>query len=60
MMKDHSGRQHPLNLRPGEVVMYESAVCAHSRPRPLQASSHYTNLFMRFRPAGWTFSYEED
>lgn len=38
--------------------MYESAVCAHARSKPLQGS-HYTNLFMRFRPAGWTFSYDE-
>ncbi len=56
-MADLQGTVHPLNLRPGEFVMYESAVCAHARPWPLRGS-HYTNLFMRFRPAGWTFSYE--
>lgn len=57
-MADHSGNVHTLNLQPGELVMYESAVCAHARPRPLQGS-HYTNLFMRFRPKGWTFSYDD-
>jgi hypothetical protein len=57
-MADLHGKVHPLNLKPGEFVMYESASCAHARPNPLQGS-HYTNLFMRFRPRGWTFSYEE-
>lgn len=53
-MTDHSS----LTQTPRQFVMYESAVCAHARSRPLQGS-HYTNCFLRFRPAGWTFSYDE-
>ena len=56
-MKDHAGKLHSLHMKPGEVVIYESATCAHQRSRPLPAGGHYTNLFMRFKPKGWTFNY---
>lgn len=56
-MRDHSGKLHALHMRPGEVVMYESAKCAHRRSRPLPPGGYYTNLFLRFKPKGWTFTY---
>lgn len=56
-MKDHAGKLHSLHMKPGEVVIYESATCAHQRSHPLPSGGHYTNLFMRFKPKGWTFSY---
>ncbi len=56
-MRDHTGTMRPLHMKPGEVVMYESATCAHRRSVPLQGS-FYTNLFMRFKPKGWTYSYD--
>ena len=56
-MRDHSGKLHSLHMKPGEVVIYESATCAHQRSQPLPAGGHYTNLFMRFKPKGWTFTY---
>lgn len=56
-MKDHAGKLHSLHMKPGEVVIYESATCAHQRSRPLPSGGHYTNLFMRFKPKGWRFTY---
>ena len=50
----HDGEAHDVALRaPGDVLLYESARCAHGRPRALPAGRSYANLFVHFRPRGW-------
>lgn len=55
-MRDHSGRMHVLDMQPGDIIIYESATCAHRRSKPLKGN-YYANTFMRFRPKGWTWEY---
>lgn len=53
---DHGGTPHNLTLRPGEVVLYESARLVHGRSQPLNGSS-FSNLFVHWRPvAGWHYT----
>lgn len=58
-MRDHSGRLNTLDMKPGEAVIYESSTCSHLRRHPLKGV-FYANTFMRFRPRGWTWSYDYD
>jgi len=46
-------------LQEGETMLYESALCMHGRPRPLEGKS-YTNLFFHYRPKGDPEWYLED
>lgn len=55
-IEDHSGTLHNLTLRPGDVVLYESARLMHGRPQPLNGSS-FSNLFVHYRPVdGWHYT----
>ena len=50
VIEDHDGVEHEVIMKPGEMVLYESARLVHGRPYPLQGRS-YTNLFVHFKPA---------
>jgi hypothetical protein len=56
---DHSGNLHEISMKPGDVLMYESAKTLHGRPKPLEGL-HYSNFFVHCRPADpglWDFDY---
>ncbi len=40
---------HELVLGPGQMLLYEGAVCAHGRPQPLVGRS-FVNAFVHYRP----------
>jgi hypothetical protein len=44
---DHSGAWHQVYLEPGEIVLYESAICQHARFKPLNGA-FYNNLFVHY------------
>lgn len=48
-----------IPMKPGEIIIYESACCLHGRMRPLTGKgSFYVNLFAHYRPNGdpdWSF-----
>lgn len=44
---DHQGQEHELFLRPGEMVLYESAILNHGRVKPL-IGDYFANLFVHF------------
>ena len=45
---DNDGGQNAIILKPGEMLLYESARLVHGRPRPLQGD-FYDNLMVAFR-----------
>jgi prolyl 4-hydroxylase len=48
------GPPEEVALRPGEVLLYESATVPHGRPTPYRGAGAYANVFVHFRPAsGW-------
>jgi len=55
---DHNNTIQEIFLKPGEVILYESAKCAHGRIKPLKGD-YYSNLFIHFRPskAKWDFDW---
>lgn len=44
---DHAGEWHKVYLNPGEMVLYESAICQHGRLKPLNGE-FYNNLFVHY------------
>ena len=51
---DHDHNLFEFNMKPGEVVYYESARNGHSRRKPL-LGTYYANIFIHFRPGDRTF-----
>ena len=49
---DHLANEHKIYMKPGEVILYESAKCYHGRPIPLEGSE-YSNIFVHYRPTKW-------
>jgi prolyl 4-hydroxylase len=49
VIEDHFYRKYEVNLKPGEVLYYESAKLLHGRPIPLNGKS-FANIFCHFMP----------
>ena len=58
LLVDHSGQKVKVNLRPGEMLFYESAKILHGRQIPLNGT-YFDNLFIHFKPKSGLW-YEED
>ena len=48
-IKSHDGQFHYVNMKPGDMLLYESARCLHGRPQPFEGDS-YANIFLHFKP----------
>ena len=46
---DHFGRRHTALLKPGEMLLYESARLKHGRPQPLDGA-YFANIFVHAMP----------
>ena len=50
---DHDGELHAVAMKPGDLLLYESAKLLHGRPRPFSGVS-YANVFVHYCPeSGW-------
>tara|TARA_B100000683_G_scaffold211271_1_gene205976 strand:+ start:49 stop:738 length:690 start_codon:yes stop_codon:yes gene_type:complete len=50
---DHGGTLHAVNMKPGDLLLYESARLLHGRPSPFKGRS-YANVFVHYQPQdGW-------
>ncbi len=55
-IEDHCGVEHEICLEPGQMLLYESATCAHARPTPFEGN-HYGSLFVHFKPVvDWDYT----
>ena len=46
---DHEGKKEKIILKPGEMLLYESATVPHGRQFPLDGD-YFENLFIHFSP----------
>lgn len=53
---DHAGTVHEIPDRPGQLILYESATCAHGRIAPFPGRE-MANAFVHFKPVGWPEKY---
>jgi len=55
VIEGFDGKTHEVDLKPGEMLLYESAKCQHGRPRPL-VGDWYTSLFIHYKPRNWSIN----
>jgi len=48
---DNYYRRHQVLMKPGDMLLYESARLLHGRPTPLEGEYH-CNLYVHYRPVG--------
>jgi prolyl 4-hydroxylase len=53
-IQDHAGVWHKICAKPGEMILYESAVCEHGRISPYPGE-YFRNLFTHYSFAGWVY-----
>ena len=46
--KDHDGNWHYIDMKPGDMVYYQSDRVEHGRPDPLEGD-YYTNMFIHYK-----------
>lgn len=56
---DHQGRAHNITLKPGELLLFESASCIHGHPFPLKGR-YYASIFIHFEPTGRPLGMNDD
>jgi hypothetical protein len=49
-IEDYNGKTHAVDLKPGQMLHYESAKCFHGRPKVLKGK-YYASIFIHYRPA---------
>lgn len=47
-IQSHDGKWHEIYTNPGDVILYESAICQHGRSTPLNGE-YYRNFFTHFK-----------
>lgn len=57
-IEDGKGVMGSVNLKPGELMFYESAKCYHQRKVPMKGR-YYASIFMHYRPKDWTMTRDE-
>jgi hypothetical protein len=57
LILDHDDKEHNIVMRPGDMVLYESAKLLHGRPSEF-LGSHYDNIFAHYKPiTGWDYAW---
>jgi len=54
-IEDATGAYAAVDLKPGQMMFYESAKCFHRRSVPMRGD-YYGSVFLHYRPKEWTFS----
>ena len=54
-IEGHDGQRHSVDLKPGEMLLYESAKCPHGRATALNGD-FYASVFVHFKPKVWPYS----
>jgi len=51
-IEDGRGQLASADLKPGDLMFYESAKCFHQRSVPMNGR-YYASIFLHYRPVGW-------
>lgn len=60
-IEDHDGNLHSVNLKPGQMLFYESAKCLHGRMKTFHGS-YYGSIFLHYKPVDksiWDYDVEK-
>ena len=54
-IQDHDGKWHKVYAEPGDMILYESAICSHGRDEVLQCD-WFRNFFVHYKLAKWQYT----
>ena len=60
-IEDHDGALHSVNLKPGQMLFYESAKCLHGRMKTFRGK-YYGSIFVHYKPVDksiWNYDVEQ-
>jgi len=52
--QDHDGEWHKIYAEPGDMILYESAICKHGRPDSFEGE-FYRNMFIHYKLSDYTY-----
>lgn len=53
----HNDEEYSINMKPGDILLYESAKLLHGRPEPMNGL-HYDNIFVHYAPVdNWDYQW---
>ena len=53
--QDHDGEWHKIYAEPGDLILYESAICKHGRIEPFDGE-FYRNMFIHYKLSDYTYT----
>lgn len=53
-LQDHNGQWQKILLKPGEMLLYESATCEHGREE-LFTGTYYRNFYVHYKLKDWVY-----
>lgn len=56
---DFTGKRKEISMKPGDLILYESAKLIHGRPKTLYGKE-YANAFCHFKPKVWPYVDKND
>ena len=57
-IQDHDGNWHKVYAEPGDMILYESAICAHGRNERL-LGEFYRNFYVHYKLENWEYVGDE-
>jgi len=58
-IEDYEGKIHAVDLKPGQMLFYESAKCLHGRPKIFHGK-YYASVFTHYSPVGWRQTMDDE
>lgn len=56
-IQDHNGNWHKIYAKPGQMILYESAVCEHARIEKFEGN-WFRNFFVHYKLTDWEYAPE--
>jgi len=53
-IQDHEGKWHEVYAEPGEMILYESAICSHCRKQEFQGD-FFRNFYVHYKLKNWSY-----
>ena len=50
----HDGTWHDVYAKPGEMILYESAICEHGREKPFKGK-YFRNFYVHYKLKNWEY-----
>lgn len=53
-IEEHNGNSHTIYMQPGDILLYESAICLHGRKDEFEGE-YYRNMYIHYKLKNWEY-----